>query len=107
MSPSIVVALAVLLGLVYVARPLFAAAQPQLDPSKNDALLRKLRALEAILDLEAELAAGKLSPDDYEAFKEIHERDAVSAMRELDVAAKVASNDDIEAEIAAVRAELR
>lgn len=101
------VCLAAALGLFYVARPLFTAASPRTDSAQSDAMLRKLRALEAILDLESDLAAGKLSLDDYDSFKEIYEHDALAALRELDIAAQGVRDTDLEAEIAAARAELR
>lgn len=107
MIAVIVVTVVGILSLAYVAKPLFTEAAEKLGSARSDALLRKIRALEAILDLEGELAAGKLSTDDYETFKEIHERDALSAMRELDVVAQGIRDTDLEAEIAAARADLR
>ena len=101
-----IICVAAAFGLFYATRPLFKPPIPHPDGSENDAQVRKMRALEAILDLEAEMAAGKLAADDFAAFKEMHEQDALTAMRELDVAAR-AGEDDLEAEIAAARAELR
>jgi hypothetical protein len=103
---TLVVAVLAVLALVYVLLPLTRRAPETLVSSGRDAEVRKLQALEAILDLEGELAAGKLSADDYEVFKETYERDALAAMRELDVASQGVA-DDLEAEIAAARAQLR
>ena len=107
MIAFVIVGVAAIVGLVYVSRPLFAAAAPRLESTRSDALIRKVRSLEAILDLEQELAAGKISDDDYATFKETYERDAVAAMRELDVVSQGIQDEDLEAEIAAARAELR
>ena len=95
-----------IIGLLYALRPLLAPPIAPEEPA-NDAAVRKTRALEAILDLEADLAAGKLAPEDFAAFKEIYQRDALTAMRELDVASQTLKDTDLEAEIAAARAELR
>lgn len=106
MSLAVVAGIA-LLALVYVLRPLLSPLPETRWVGERDAELRKAQALDAILDLEAELAAGKLSRDDFEAFKEGYERDALSAMRELDVVSRGIEDDDVEAEIAAARAQLR
>lgn len=107
MTAVVIVALAALLGLVYAARPLFGPRAERPDTARSDALHRKAAALQAILDLDSDLAAGKLEREDHEVFKAMYERDALNAMRELDVAAQSAHDTELEAEIAAARADLR
>ena len=106
MSAILIVAIA-LIALAYALRPLVATPRTLPDTQVADAEVRKRRALEALLDLEADLAAGKLAAEDYEVFKETYERDALAALRELDVAAQTSGEDALEAEIAAARASLR
>lgn len=107
MIAVVIVSCAALVGVYFVIKPLLGPPYEPITEHPNDASLRKLRALESILDLETELAAGKLSEDDFATFKQIYEREALLAMRELDVAAQALNDDDLEAEIAAARAELR
>lgn len=106
MAALIVIALA-LAALAYSLRPLFRPPQNPTAMPETDAEVRKLRALEGIVDLEADRAAGKISAEDFERFKESYARDAVLAMRELDVAAHSREDRDLEAEIAAARDRLR
>ena len=105
--PAIVVAALALAALAYAVRPLMLRAEDQAPPTETDAEVRKLRALEAIVELEADLAAGKISSEDFESFKDGYARDALIALREQDVAAQDREDRALESEIAAARARLR
>lgn len=107
MTPALVVVLLALALAVFVVKPFFRSEQELLSRHASDKEARKLRALDAIVDLEADLAAGKLSETDFETFKDDYAREALTAMRELDVAARRTEDADLEAEIAAARARLR
>ena len=73
-------------GLAYVLLPLLRPAAPVvIRPEVTDAESRKAFALQAILDLETDHAAGKLSDDELATLRIEHEVEAVAAMRELDV----------------------
>ena len=86
MSVAIVLALAVA-GLAYVLLPLL-RPRASAQPSRTELMAaqrRKSFALQAILDLEADHAAGKLNDDELAALRMEHEAEAVTAMRDLDV----------------------
>jgi hypothetical protein len=103
----IVVALLVFVALAYIAGPLRAPEKPDGEEGRpdTDALERKRAALGGILDLEEEYAAGKLTTADFESLRLDYERDAVEALKELDVERRRDDLDDaIEREIAAVKA---
>jgi cytochrome c-type biogenesis protein CcmH/NrfG len=104
-------AIVLLLGfiaLLYVAAPLWrgAAAEQVTSGRSNDAEMRKARALDALLDLEADYETGKLTRDEFEVMRTEQETDALNALRELDVLEASASGDDIEIKVAAERARL-
>ena len=105
MIAEVAVVVAAVAGVVYVARG-FSRKPPDVEPAASDAAARKMRALDAILDLEAEVAAGKLSEEDFATFKTAHAKDALAAIRELDVSA-ASDSDELELEIAAARERLR
>ncbi len=107
MIPVLVVIVLAAIAVFYVVRPLTGTAEPSGHSPESDAAARKLRALEAIVDLEGDLAGGKISHDDFETFKAGYAHEALAAMRELDVAAQGAHDVDLESEIAAARARLR
>ena len=106
MIAELLVGVAALAAAAYVARGFTRDPGARHEPAVSDAAARKARALEAILDLESEVAAGKLSEDDFSTFKTTHAQEALAAIRELDVAA-ASGDDDLEAEIAAAREQLR
>ena len=73
----------------------------------EDATTRKHSALAAIVDMENEHTAGKLSDEDLAALKSRYEIEALTALRDLDaLAATDEADDDIEAEIADMRSRL-
>ena len=106
MIAEVIVVAAAIAGSVYVAKGFTRSPQPDVDPPASDAAARKMRALDAILDLEAEVASGKLSEEDFAAFKTDHAKEALAAIRELDVSA-ASESDELELEIAAARERLR
>ncbi len=85
---EVVVALAAVVALASVTAPLRKGRRPLPDDSRGLAELneRKEAALGAIVDLESELAVGKLSRADFEALRREYENEAVEAMRNLDAA---------------------
>ncbi len=108
MIAVLIVAVLALGALVYVVAPLRTAPAKRAAPNlPMDAAIRKRRALEAILDLEADLASGKLDPEDFSAYRDAYAREALDAMRELDIAETSATDSELETEIAAARTRLR
>jgi rubrerythrin len=107
MSVAAVVIVA-LAGLAYVIAPLFKQddADQGADGRIADAEHRKARSLEAILDLEDDLAGGKITADEVAVLRSEHERDAIEALRELDVLEMTTTEDALEAAIAAERARI-
>lgn len=108
MIPVLVVALLACAALAFVVAPLRkgpVATDDGLSMEMDDATTRKQSALAAIVDLENERDIGKLSTPDFELLRRQYEVEAIAALRELDVL-QAASDADLEAEIAAARAEL-
>lgn len=106
MIAEILVGLAALGAAAYVGRGLSRDTSDHEHSEVSDAAARKARALDAILDLESEVAAGKLSQEDFSTFKAAHAQEAMAAIRVLDVEA-ASGSDELEAEIAAARERLR
>jgi hypothetical protein len=109
-SALVVVGLACV-ALAYVAVPLRDdRAEPRADDSDDAAELvgRKRAALVAILDMEDERDAGKLSNADFAALRTEYEAEAATALVELDAlrASGRPVEESLEAEIAAIRARL-
>ncbi len=108
----VLLALAVV-ALVYVLAPLLSGrARVPTRPSgappagADEARGRKRAALEAIVDLEEEHAMGKLAEPDYGELLQRYEREAVSALEDLDAVRALTEEDPLEAEIAAARRRL-
>lgn len=106
----IVVGLLACAALAYVAAPMRSGPQSDLpEPSLlvQEAGEKKRSALVAIVDMEEERAAGKLTEEDFMALRAQYENEALHALRQLDALEEDAGDDDaLEAEIAAVRASL-
>jgi hypothetical protein len=108
---ELVVVFLVAAGLAYyVVRPLLRGPRREPDDdavSAPRAEERKRAALTAIVDIEDELAVGKLTREDFKALSNQYEEEAISALRELDARWPAADLDDaLEREIAALRAQL-
>lgn len=81
------------------------------DTARSDEIERadldKRSALEALVEVDEDHATGKLSTEDFVMLKTEYEKRALTALKALDVArARAAGDDDIEREIAAIRAQL-
>lgn len=110
MIPILVVTVCAVLALLYVATPLRRGAphaHGDEDPEVVEAEAVKRVALMGILDLEEERDAGKLRQPDYESLRAEYEVRAVIALRQADRARSPEPDDDLEAEIAALREEMR
>jgi hypothetical protein len=111
MIPALVVAVLAFLALAYVAGPLRERDEPAREGTGDtDELIgRKRAALVAILDMEEERDAGKLSAADFAILRNEYEAEAAAALVELDTlrAAGDPADADLEAEIAAMRARLQ
>lgn len=109
MTTAIVVLIVAALA-YYVARPILNGAHrdpPEVGDRATDAHERKRAALTAIVDIESELAVGKLTREDFESLRGRYETEAVAALRDLDALHSAPESDDaLEREIAALRAEL-
>jgi hypothetical protein len=107
---TLVVAALALLAVAYVAAALRDGDEAERDQSMDAAELagRKRAALTAILDMEEERDAGKLSPADFAVLRREYEAEAAAALAELDELSAGADPEeaDVEAEIAAIRARL-
>jgi hypothetical protein len=106
-----VVAVVLLAGvlLYYVIQPLLAQAVDGPDTRsslREELAARKRAALVGILDIESERDAGKLSDEDFAALRREYETEAIAALRGLEAELPSADDDELEAEIAALRAEL-
>jgi hypothetical protein len=105
----LVVALGVCIAALYVLIPLLSDDRAAFDgwgPAREHES-RKNAALLAILDLEAEREANKLSAEGFESLRREYERAALAAIKELDVLREARSGDDpLEAEIASLRTAL-
>jgi DNA repair exonuclease SbcCD ATPase subunit len=106
-----VVAVLALLALVYVAAPLRDRDAPVREgSSETDELIgRKRAALTAILDMEEERDAGKLSEADFAVLRQEYEAEAAAVLVELDALRSTGTGEDadVEAEIAAIRTRLQ
>jgi len=109
--PALLIAVLGLVVLAWAALPL--RRGPQVDaplPSLQleEAHAKKRAALVAILDLENEQAAGKLSDGDFAVLRAEYETQALAALREADALRDSTFDDDeLEQEIAALRERLR
>ena len=110
MMPGAVVAILALAGLAYAAAALASPAEEAPAPAdgrRADLERRARAALVAIVDLEDERDAGKLTHGDFEALVGTHEQEALAALDALDELEGVGPDDPVEREIAAVKARLR
>jgi rubrerythrin len=90
-------------GVAYIVAPLRRATIPysETDRFTEEALARKNNALDALIDIDEERAAGKLSAGDHDALKAELEVEVVRALDNLE--ALGSSDEELEAEIAAMR----
>ncbi|MDP9226291.1 MAG: hypothetical protein M3P18_21120 [Actinomycetota bacterium] len=95
-------------GLAYVVAPLTRHnGRRDRTPSLSAELdARKRAALTGIVDLEGERAIGKLNDDDFETLKSEYEAEAMVAIAELDQLGVSEEDDDVEREIAELKARL-
>ena len=103
---EIFVGLAAVAALAYVAAPIVRGPRVQsTDPGRlEEADARKRSALTAIVDLESERDAGKLSESDFDSLRATAEAEALAALAEADlVASGNLDDDELEREIAEMR----
>jgi hypothetical protein len=107
MTETIIVVFLAAIGSWFATRPLFDRDRfgPRDLGEAGDAEVRKAESLQAILELESELAAGAINRSEFEILRAERGRDALRAIRELDVARET-DDDEIELEIARLRAKL-
>jgi hypothetical protein len=106
--PVLIVAVLAVIALVWVLGPIRRGVGRDVDPDSRveEAVAQKEAALTAIVDIENERELGKLSDADFEVLRAEYEREALAALRALE-AAEIADEDDrLEAEIAALKAQL-
>ena len=111
MIPALIVAAAALAALAWVLAP---TRRPEASPvgevdERRDALLAEKRAgLAAIVELEEDLAGGKLTTPDFEALRRTYEDKVLVALEALEseAAHPTTPDEQIEAEVAAARARL-
>ena len=106
---AVLVALLAAAAVAYVVRPMRAeeVAVPEPDAQLEEATAKKQGALLAILDVEEEHEAGKLTEADYRELRLRYELEAVAALRDLDaIDASDPTDAELEEEIARLRAAL-
>lgn len=123
MTEAVLVAFVCLVVAAWILLPLRTGPRRQERPEgdrKSEAEAATRSALAGIVDIEEEQAVGKLSDADFDSLRRQYEAEALAALRELDAigdepagadgdpppAPDAAAGDDIEAEIAALRARL-
>ena len=109
MSEALVIALAAVLA-YYVAVPLRRGRETITETSDEvaDADADKRVKLGALVELEEDREAGKLSEADFETLRRQYESEAIAALQRLDsLTGGVEESDDLEAEIARVKSTLR
>jgi rubrerythrin len=107
--PAVIVAVLALIVLVWVLDPIRRGVRLDVDVASRhveEAVAQKNAALEAMVDIENERELGKLSDADFEALRAEYERDALAALRALETAETHDADDQLEAEIAAMKAQL-
>jgi hypothetical protein len=96
-------------GLLYVVGPLTRPGRIREDPTRGlgaELDARKRAALLGIVDLEGERAVGKLNDEDFGTLRSEYEAEALVAIAELDQLDSATPRDDLEDEIAALKARL-
>ena len=109
MIAVILVGLLAAVALGFVMEPLRSGARRDEDEESalvEDAAARKRAALVAIVDMENEHTAGKLSEEDLNSLRSRYELEALQALRDLDAFAARDEDDELESEIADMRARL-
>ena len=109
MIATIAIVVLAVAALVYVAIPLRRGPRLEVDAAptaQEEAQDDKVLALAAIVDLEQERDAGKLSREDFAFLRDEYERDALEALRKLDASGNASLDDELEKEIAAARQRL-
>ncbi len=85
-------ALVVILAVIALAWVLAAARAGGgwIEPTtgRDDLEERRIAALSALADLDEELAAGKITPDDHATLRARYEADAVGVLHEIDAAGR-------------------
>lgn len=105
MIEEVTIGLAACIAAAFVLRPLREGIHADAAlPPPSDAAARKEAALKAVLDLEEDLEAGKISDADYGTLRERYENEAVAALREIDEAR--AADASLEQRVASARANL-
>lgn len=110
MMPVVVVGILALAALAYVVAGVVGPADEAgaRTSGRHDELERRGRAaLVAIIDLEDERDAGKLSSTDFEALVGTYEQEALAAVNALDELERAGADEAVEQEIAAARERLR
>ena len=109
MIGAAVIGLLAVAALALVMQPL--RTGPRKDEGDDSALIeeataRKRSALVAIVDMENEHEAGKLTDHDLAVLRSQYEGEALEALRELDALETGSGDDELEAEIAEMRTRL-
>lgn len=105
MIEGLIVSGLALAGLAFVVAPMLRADEPEVLDATAEIEQRKVTALTAILDLEAEHEVGKLSDADLTELRAVYENEALELIHQLDGAID-AQADPLEREIAMARQRL-
>jgi predicted nucleic acid-binding Zn-ribbon protein len=107
--PGLIVVVLAVLVLAWVLIPLRQGTRRDPHPESADvdeAIAQKEAALDALVDIEHEREVGKLTDADFETLRAQYEAEALTALRSLNTSI-VDANDELEAEIAAMKDRLR
>lgn len=108
MIPELIIAVVAVAALAWVLAPIRRGpgrAEGSVSARIEEATAQKDAALVAMVDIENERELGKLSEADFQALRAEYEREALAALRDLD-AVRIDDTDDLEVEIAAMKARL-
>jgi hypothetical protein len=106
--PELIVAVVAVVALAWVLAPIRRGpgrTEGSVSARIEEATAQKDAALIAMVDIENERELGKLSEADFQALRAEYEREALAALRDLD-AGQIDDVDDLEVEIAAMKARL-
>ncbi|MGH2788576.1 MAG: hypothetical protein ACRDJV_11840 [Actinomycetota bacterium] len=109
MIPALIVAALAAAVLVWVMAPLRRGPRRDGLPESErlaEATAQKDAALDALVDIEREREVGKLSEEDFEELRAQYEIEALAALRSLDTTLTEEVDNELEAEIAAMKERL-
>jgi rubrerythrin len=109
MIPALIIAILAIFATLWVVAPIRRSSTHDADPASEhvrEAIARKDAAVIAMVDIENEHELGKLSDADFAALRAEYESEAITALRALESVEVDETDDQLEAEIAAMKERL-